>query len=41
MFIADNKEGTDMAARFISGAWAIWFNRNEMRHGGKRKEGKD
>ena len=41
MFIADNKEGTDMAARFISGAWVIWFNRNKMRHEGKRKEGKD
>ena len=28
-------------ARLVTIAWALWFNRNEIRHGGVRKDGKD
>lgn len=41
LFTSDDKKWTDMAARFIAGAWAIWFNQNGRRHGGKREEGKE
>ena len=38
--MANKKEGFDLAAKFVTGAWALWFNRNELRNGGQRKEGK-
>ena len=28
-------------ARLVTIAWALWFNRNEIRHGGVREDGKD
>uniref|UniRef100_A0A7N2M3F0 Uncharacterized protein n=1 Tax=Quercus lobata TaxID=97700 RepID=A0A7N2M3F0_QUELO len=31
--------GDDKAARFVTIAWALWHNRNEMRNGGVRKSG--
>ncbi|KAF3969043.1 hypothetical protein CMV_007131 [Castanea mollissima] len=38
--VADEKEGFDLAAKFVTGAWALWFNRNELRNEGQRKGGK-
>lgn len=38
--MANEKEGSHLAAKFVTGAWALWFNRNELRNGEQRKEGK-
>ena len=31
----------EKVARMVTIAWALWFNRNEIRIGGARKAGKD
>lgn len=40
LLVADEKEGFDLATKFVTGAWSLWFNRNELRNEGQRKEGK-
>ena len=40
MVIIDRVE-EEMVARMVIIAWALWFNRNEIRLGGVRKAGKD
>lgn len=40
MVISDRVE-EDKVARMVIIAWALWFNRNEIRHGGARKAGQE
>ena len=40
MVITDQVE-EEKLARLVTIAWALWFNRNEIRHGGVKKDGKD
>ncbi|XP_075675215.1 uncharacterized protein LOC142644511 [Castanea sativa] len=35
-----NKVGGDQAVKVVTIAWALWHNRNEVRHEGKNKNGK-
>ena len=32
--------GVDQVAKVVTIAWALWHNRNEVRHGGEKKNGK-
>ena len=32
--------GANQVAKVVTIAWALWRNRNEVRHGGEKKNGK-
>ena len=40
MLVEDSKN-VEIVAKVVCIAWAMWHNRNEVRHGGQRRNGKD
>lgn len=40
MLVGDRAD-EDVVAKTVSIAWAMWHNRNEIRNGGKRRNGKE
>ena len=39
--LVDERQDVEMVAKVVCIAWAMWPNRNEVRHGGQRRNGKE